>query len=88
MADSLNKLVLAAGSLERCHSLEFPAITLPQIGSNDAMTVSEKQTVDFDVIIDEMPSVLVVGARLVNSAFLYWGVIVFIKRTLEGVFET
>lgn len=88
LADSLNKLVLAAGSLERCHSLEFPAITLPQIGSNDAMTVSEKQTVDFDVIIDEMPSVLVVGARLVNSAFLYWGVIVFIKRTLEGVFET
>lgn len=88
LADSLNKLVLAAGSLERCHSLEFPAITLPQIGSNDAMTVSEKQTVDFDSIIDEMPSVLVVGARLVNSAFLYWGVIVFIKRTLEGVFET
>lgn len=88
LADSLNKLVLAAGSLERCHSLEFPAISLPQIGSNDAMTVSEKQTVDFDVIIDEMPSVLVVGARLVNSAFLYWGVIVFIKRTLEGVFET
>jgi len=61
---------------------------LPQIGSNDSMTVSEKQTVDFDAIIDEMPSVLVVGARLVNSAFLYWGVIVFIKRTLEGVFET
>lgn len=88
LADSLNKLVLAAGSLERCHSLEFPAITLPQIGSNDAMTVSEKQTVDFDALIDEMPSVLVVGARLVNSAFLYWGVIVFIKRTLEGVFET
>jgi hypothetical protein len=88
LADSLNKLVLAAGSLERCHSLEFPAIILPQIGSNDAMTVSEKQTVDFDQIIDEMPSVLVVGARLVNSAFLYWGVIVFIKRTLEGVFET
>lgn len=88
LADSLNKLILAAGSLERCHSLEFPAITLPQIGSNDAMTVSEKQTVDFDAIIDEMPSVLVVGARLVNSAFLYWGVIVFIKRTLEGVFET
>lgn len=88
LADSLNKLILAAGSLERCHSLEFPAITLPQIGSNDAMTVSEKQTVDFDSIIEEMPSVLVVGARLVNSAFLYWGVIVFIKRTLEGVFET
>lgn len=88
LADSLNKLVLAAGSLERCHSLEFPAISLPQIGSNDAMTVSEKQTVDFDAIIDKMPSVLVVGARLVNSAFLYWGVIVFIKRTLEGVFET
>lgn len=88
LADSLNKLVLAAGSLERCHSLEFPAIVLPQIGSNEAMTVSEKQTVDFDGIIDEMPSVLVVGARLVNSAFLYWGVIVFIKRTLEGVFET
>lgn len=88
LADSLNKLVLAAGSLERCHSLEFPAITLPQIGSNDAMTVSEKQNVDFDAIIEEMPSVLVVGARLVNSAFLYWGVIVFIKRTLEGVFET
>lgn len=88
LADALNKLVLAAGSLERCHSLEFPSITLPQIGSNDAMTVSEKQTVDFDSIIDEMPSVLVVGARLVNSAFLYWGVIVFIKRTLEGVFET
>lgn len=88
LADSLNKLVLAVGSLERCHSLEFPAITLPQIGGNDAMTVSEKQTVDFDAIIDEMPSVLVVGARLVNSAFLYWGVIVFIKRTLEGVFET
>lgn len=88
LADSLNKLVLAAGSLERCHSLEFPAIVLPQIGSNEALTVSEKQTVDFDGIIDEMPSVLVVGARLVNSAFLYWGVIVFIKRTLEGVFET
>lgn len=88
LADSLNKLILAAGSLERCHSLEFPAITLPQIGSNDAMTVSEKQTVDFDAIIDEMPSVLVVGARLVNSALLYWGLIVFIKRTLEGVFET
>ncbi len=88
LADSLNKLVLAAGSLERCHSLEFPAITLPQIGGNDAMTVSEKQTIDFDAIIDEMPSVLVVGSRLVNSAFLYWGVIVFIKRTLEGVFET
>ena len=88
LADSLNKLVLAAGSLERCHTLEFPAISLPQIGSNDAMTVSEKQTVDFDAIIDKMPSVLVVGARLVNSAFLYWGVIVFIKRTLEGVFET
>ena len=88
LADSLNKLVLAAGSLERCHTLEFPAITLPQIGGNDAMTVSEKQTINFDVIIDEMPSVLVVGARLVNSAFLYWGVIVFIKRTLEGVFET
>lgn len=88
LAESLKKLALAAGSLERCHSLEFPAITLPQIGSNDAMTVSEKQTVDFDAIIDEMPSVLVVGARLVNSAFLYWGVIVFIKRTLEGVFET
>ena len=88
LADSLNKLVLAAGSLERCHSLEFPAISLPQIGSNDAMTVSEKQTVDFDALIDEMPSVLVVGSRLVNSAFLYWGVIVFIKRTLEGVFET
>lgn len=88
LADSLNKLVLAAGSLERCHSLEFPAITLPQIGGNDAMTVSEKQTIDFDSIIDEMPSVLVVGSRLVNSAFLYWGVIVFIKRTLEGVFET
>lgn len=88
LADSLNKLVLAAGSLERCHSLEFPAITLPQMGGNDAMTVSEKQTVDFDAIIDEMPAVLVVGARLVNSAFLYWGVIVFIKRTLEGVFET
>lgn len=88
LADSLNKLILSAGSLERCHSLEFPAITLPQIGGNDAMTVSEKQTVDFDAIIDEMPSVLVVGARLVNSAFLYWGVIVFIKRTLEGVFET
>ena len=88
LADSLNKLVLAAGSLERCHSLEFPAITLPQIGSNDAITVSEKQTIDFDEIIDEMPSVLVVGARLVNSAILYWGVIVFIKRTLEGVFET
>lgn len=88
LAGSLNKLVLAAGSLERCHSLEFPAITLPQMGGNDAMTVSEKQTVDFDAIIDEMPAVLVVGARLVNSAFLYWGVIVFIKRTLEGVFET
>lgn len=88
LADSLNKLVLAAGSLERCHSLEFPAITLPQIGSNDSMTVSEKQTVDLDSIIDEMPSALVVGARLVNSAFLYWGVIVFIKRALEGVFET
>lgn len=88
LADSLNKLILAAGSLERCHSLEFPAITLPQIGSNDAMTVSEKQTVNFDAIIDEIPSVLVVGSRLVNSAFLYWGVIVFIKRTLEGVFET
>lgn len=88
LADSLKKLALAAGSLERCHYLEFPAITLPQIGSNDAMTVSEKQTVDFDAIIDELPSVLVVGARLVNSAFLYWGVIVFIKRTLEGVFET
>lgn len=88
LADSLNKLILAAGSLDRCHSLEFPAITLPQIGSNDAMTVSEKQKVDFDAIIDEMPTVLVVGSRLVNSAFLYWGVIVFIKRTLEGVFET
>ena len=88
LADSLNKLILAVGSLERCHSLEFPAITLPQIGSNDAMTVSEKQSVDFDAIIDEFPTVLVVGARLVNSAFLYWGVIVFIKRTLEGVFET
>lgn len=88
LADSLKKLALAAGSLERCHSLEFPAITLPQIGSNDAMTVSEKQTVDIDAIIDEMPSVLVVGSRLVNSAFLYWGVIVFIKRTLEGVFDT
>lgn len=88
LADSLNKLILAAGSLERCHSLDFPAITLPQIGSNESMTVSEKQTVDFDAIIDEMPSVLVVGARLVNSALLYWGVIVFIKRTLEGVFET
>ena len=88
LADSLNTLILAAGSLERCHSLEFPAITLPQIGGNDAMTVSEKQTIDFDSIIDDMPSVLVVGARLVNSAFLYWGLIVFIKRTLEGVFET
>lgn len=88
LADSLNKLVLAAGSLERCHFLEFPAIALPQIGGNDAMTVSEKQKVDFDAIIEEMPSVLVVGARLVNSAFLYWGVIVFIKRTLEGVFDT
>lgn len=88
LADSLNKLVLSVGSLERCHSLEFPAITLPKIGSNDAMTVSEKQKVDFDAIVDELPSVLVVGARLVNSAFLYWGVIVFIKRTLEGVFET
>lgn len=88
LADSLNNLLLAAGSLERCHFLEFPAITLPQIGSNDAMTVSEKQMVDFDAIIDVMPSVLVVGARLVNSAFLYWGVIVFIKRTLEGIFET
>ena len=88
LADSLKKLALAAGSLDRCHSLEFPAITLPQIGSNDAMTVSEKQTVDFDAIIDEMPSVLVVGARLVNSAFLYWGLIVFIKRALEGVFDT
>ena len=88
LADSLKKLALAAGSLDRCHSLEFPAITLPQIGSNDAMTVSEKQTVDFDAIIEEMPSVLVVGARLVNSAFLYWGLIVFIKRALEGVFDT
>lgn len=88
LADTLNTLVLAVGSLERCHTLEFPAINLPQIGGNDAMTVSEKQTIDFDAIIDEMPSLLVVGARLVNSAFLYWGVIVFIKRTLEGVFET
>lgn len=88
LADSLKSFVASVGSLERCHSLKFPAISIPQLGDNDAMTVSDEQTVDFDSVIDELPPVLVVGSRLVASAFLYWGLISYLKNTLEGVFET
>jgi len=88
LADSLKSFVTAAGSAERCHSLKFPAITLPQIGNTEAITVSEEQTVDFDSVIKELPPVLVVGSRLVASALLYWGLISYLKNILEGVFET
>ena len=88
LADSLKSFVSSAGSLERCHSLKFPAISIPQLGDNEAMTVSEEQTVDFDSVIDELPPVLVVGSRLVASALLYWGLISYLKHVLEGVFET
>lgn len=88
LADSLKSFVASAGSLERCHSLKFPAISIPQLGDNEAMTVSEEQTVDFDSVIDELPPVLVVGSRLVASALLYWGLISYLKHVLEGVFET
>lgn len=88
LADSLKSFVTSAGSLERCHSLSFPAITIPQLGDNDAMTVSEKQTIDFDSVVNELPPVLVVGSRLVASALLYWGLISYLKHVLEGVFET
>ena len=88
LADSLKSFVSSAGSLERCHSLKFPGITIPQLGDNNAITVSEEQTVDFDSVIDELPPVLVVGSRLVASALLYWGLISYLKHTLEGVFET
>ena len=88
LADSLKSFVASAGSLERCHSLKFPAISIPQLGDNDAMTVSEEQTVDFDSVIDELPPVLVVGSRLVASALLYWGLISYLKYVLEGVFQT
>lgn len=88
LADSLKSFVTSAGSLDRCHSLKFPAISIPQLGDNEAMTVSEEQTVDFDSVIDELPPVLVVGSRLVASALLYWGLISYLKHVLEGVFET
>ena len=88
LADSLNSFVASAGSLERCHSLKFPAITIPQMGANEAMTVSEEQNIDFDSVVDGLPPVLVVGSRLVASALLYWGLIVYLKHVLEGVFET
>lgn len=88
LADSLKSFVTAAGSIERCHSLKFPAITIPKIGNTEAITVSEEQTVDFDSVIKELPPVLVVGSRLVASALLYWGLISYLKHVLEGVFET
>lgn len=88
LADSLKSFVTSAGSLERCHSLKFPAITIPKLGNTEAIKVSEEQSIDFDSIISEMPPVLVVGSRLVASAFLYWGLISYLKHVLEGVFET
>lgn len=88
LADSLKSFVTSAGSIERCHSLKFPAISIPQIGNTEAITVSEEQTVDFDSVIKELPPVLVVGSRLVASALLYWGLISYLKHVLEGVFET
>ena len=88
LADSLKSFVASAGSLERCKSLTFPAITIPQLGDNEAMTVSDKQTIDFDTIVNDLPPVLVVGSRLVASALLYWGLISYLKNVLEGVFET
>ena len=88
LADSLKSFVAAAGSLERCNSLKFPAITIPRIGNTEAITVSEEQTVDFDSVINELPPVLVVGSRLVASALLYWGLISYLKHVLEGVFDT
>lgn len=88
LADSLKSFVASAGSLERCRSLKFPAISIPQLGDNKAMTVSEEHTVDFDSVIDELPPVLVVGSRLVSSALLYWGLISYLKHVLEGVFDT
>lgn len=88
LADSLKTFVTSAGSLERCHSLKFPSITIPQMGVNEAMTVSEEQNIDFDSVVDGLPPVLVVGSRLVASALLYWGLIVYLKHVLEGVFET
>lgn len=88
LAESLKSFVASAGSLERCKSLSFPAITIPQLGENEAITVSEKQTIDFETVVNELPPVLVVGSRLVASALLYWGLISYLKHVLEGVFET
>lgn len=88
LANSLKSFVTSAGSLERCHSLKFPAITIPKMGNNEAITVSEEQSIDFDSVTSDLPPVLVVGSRLVASALLYWGLISYLKHVLEGVFET
>lgn len=83
---SLTSLVSACGSIERATSISFPELKIPAIGNNNAMVISEKKTIDLQEALNNIPSVFLVGLRLVASAFLYYSIVVYCMKNIQSFF--
>lgn len=84
--NSLTSLVTACGSTERATSITFPELKIPAIGNNSAMVISEQKTIDLQEALNNIPAVFLVGLRLVASAFLYYSIVVYCMRNIQGFF--
>lgn len=84
--NSLSSLVTACGSTERATSITFPQLKIPAIGNNSAMVISEEKTIDLQEALNNIPSFFLVGLRLAASAFLYYSIVNYIMKNIQGFF--
>ena len=85
--DSLGSIVTACGSTERASTITFPKLTIPRLGESPPIVISEQKTIDLNEMLNKIPSYFLVGLRLVASGFLYWAVIRYCMKNVQGFFN-